>query len=792
MIAGVEVALIEALASGVPVAATRTASVEEIAPPKKPDCSWSPTLSREALRAALDVMRAGGPRGAPAPRESAPWRYSADAAAARFREFLRSRALPEALARSPRSPGGARASRGCRVSMRVLHVDPARTWRGGERQVLLLAQRLAVDGVRACWPSTRERRARATRRGHAGLPTVAFRARGDVDPIAVARGIRLLREVRPGVLHSAHRARARSRRPRRALRAGFHPILVTRQWNLPVRGPFGRLKYRHLADHYVAISGAVERALLEAGVESARITRGPQRGGAGPGKSRARARRAVAAIGRRGIHGSERPLLDLGAHAAPRVLPPKPAAVRFVWAGRRGTPAHDGGCSGRRLGGDWVELPGLLEDRRRFGGRRRLAFCLRHSGPLGDRELLWTPWRGDPDRSRRVVGELPEIVRHDREGLLAERYGDAAGLAAALAVVSRDRARARWAKRVGFRSLEFDVSETARRTRELLRSPLSREPGDESAPNSALLAATGVFPRFPRIWSGTPWGRDAIRPVVVPRRLDADGSFRTANRLARASAAATAAAARRSRCSSARGDARGVLDRLRRRRRGSRDDGGGSGVRRISGHEVPRFITHRGEEQRVLLEVLQGVRTARRCSWTCHGSVAPSGGFEQRQQAAIARTSSSSSIATLASRRATRTGEESRLTCRAPARAETNCPHSYYLRTLPLETVRDVMIDNRHEPWKNYPLKVARVRGARPSRCPPASSTAGVVGPVVPRGQASSPRRARAHGLDHRRRAPDPGEDAHEDRGRGGDRFVDRELQAHRKGSKKRPHSARG
>ena len=87
VIAGVEVALIEALASGVPVAATRTASVEEIAPSEEAGLLVEPDAHAKPSRAALDVMRRRATR-SPAARERAVAMYSADAAAARFSEFL--------------------------------------------------------------------------------------------------------------------------------------------------------------------------------------------------------------------------------------------------------------------------------------------------------------------------------------------------------------------------------------------------------------------------------------------------------------------------------------------------------------------------------------------------------------------------------------------------------------------------------------------------------------------------------------------------------------------------------
>lgn len=90
VVAGVEIALLEALASGVPVAATRTASVEELAPSEEVGLLVEADAHAKLARAALEVMRTPERHEElrQAARERAVSEYSADAAAARFREFL--------------------------------------------------------------------------------------------------------------------------------------------------------------------------------------------------------------------------------------------------------------------------------------------------------------------------------------------------------------------------------------------------------------------------------------------------------------------------------------------------------------------------------------------------------------------------------------------------------------------------------------------------------------------------------------------------------------------------------
>src|SRR5690348_6371279 len=70
----------------------------------------------------------------------------------------------------------------------VLHVNTARGWRGGERQVLLLTERLHALGVRSivASPSDQPLAAAVTQRG---LPFVPFAPRGEWD-ISAIRALR--------------------------------------------------------------------------------------------------------------------------------------------------------------------------------------------------------------------------------------------------------------------------------------------------------------------------------------------------------------------------------------------------------------------------------------------------------------------------------------------------------------------------------------------------------------------------------------------------------------------------
>jgi glycosyltransferase involved in cell wall biosynthesis len=310
--------------------------------------------------------------------------------------------------------------------MRILHVDPEAEWRGGERQVLLLARELARRGHDtpvACDP----RGALCRRARSIGLATEPLPMGGDLDLRASLRTARLLRRHRPDILH-LHTARAHGAGGVGARMAGHRPVLVTRRLELPARGPAGRWKYRHLADHYVAISAAVEESLLRAGVPRARIDRIPS--GVelpAPAPRPARPARPWTV----GTLAAFSPQKDPETWIRTvRALAAEDPAIRFVWAGA-------GNLAGRvevaiRESGlrDRVDLPGFLDDPAPFWAGIDVFFLPSAFEALGT-VLLDALARGIPVVATRAGG-IPEVVRDGREGLLAP-VGDAPALARAIA-----------------------------------------------------------------------------------------------------------------------------------------------------------------------------------------------------------------------------------------------------------------------------------------------------------------------------------------------------------------------
>lgn len=152
-------------------------------------------------------------------------------------------------------------------TLRVLHLDSGREWRGGQRQVELLATGLRARGheplVVAAPRSALHRHLRTS-----GIAVATIPMRSRLDLIAVQRLRRLIATWRPAVLH-AHDARSHSLALTALLgRRNTVPLVVTRRSPAPPRGalPFGTQVSR-----FIAISGAVRDALVHSGIRADRV-----------------------------------------------------------------------------------------------------------------------------------------------------------------------------------------------------------------------------------------------------------------------------------------------------------------------------------------------------------------------------------------------------------------------------------------------------------------------------------------------------------------------------------------
>jgi glycosyltransferase involved in cell wall biosynthesis len=157
--------------------------------------------------------------------------------------------------------------------LRIHHLNTERTWRGGEDQLLALAQGLARRGhenlVVAQEGGELARRARA-----AGLATADVRMRGEWDVAAVRRIAALLKRDRPDVVHM-HTSHAHTLGVLASKATGIARRIVSRRVDFSIHRhalSLSGLKYRFGVDRYVAVSHAVAAQLVKDGVAAARIS----------------------------------------------------------------------------------------------------------------------------------------------------------------------------------------------------------------------------------------------------------------------------------------------------------------------------------------------------------------------------------------------------------------------------------------------------------------------------------------------------------------------------------------
>jgi len=151
--------------------------------------------------------------------------------------------------------------------LRVLHLDSGATWRGGQRQALLLALGLRERGhepfLIGSAASPLVQRARAE-----GLAVSSVRMRADWD-LAAARKIRsYMRTWRPDIVH-AHDARSHALSMLALMGRRRIPLVVTRRVAFTPRSV--RLKYGDRVARFIAISNAVRDAMVAGGIDAARI-----------------------------------------------------------------------------------------------------------------------------------------------------------------------------------------------------------------------------------------------------------------------------------------------------------------------------------------------------------------------------------------------------------------------------------------------------------------------------------------------------------------------------------------
>ena len=156
--------------------------------------------------------------------------------------------------------------------MKVLHINTERTWRGGEQQTLNLLLGLKERGITGhlvCQAGS----PMAKRAIRAGIKVFPIVMRGEIDLAAGFRIRKLINKTNYSVIHS-HTSHAHSL----AFLASIGTAvtrLVTRRVDFSIyRRSFLKLnglKYRFMADYFIAISHKIKKVLVTDGIPDHRI-----------------------------------------------------------------------------------------------------------------------------------------------------------------------------------------------------------------------------------------------------------------------------------------------------------------------------------------------------------------------------------------------------------------------------------------------------------------------------------------------------------------------------------------
>lgn len=323
--------------------------------------------------------------------------------------------------------------------MKTLHVETGRHLYGGAQQVLYLTRGLAergIDSTLVCPPDA----AIAGAAREQGTEVVTIACRGDLDLRFIWRLRELLVGRRPDLVHCHSRRGADFLGGQAAAMAGIAAI-VSRRVDNPESGLTASLRYRRF-ERIVAISAAIRSMLIDTGVDPRRIelirsavdvdrfARGWSREAFCSAFGVAPEARLVACAAQLIRRKGQRYLLEAAASLADAY----PGLQVFLFGA--GPDEQKLRARARDLGlGNVLRFEGFRDDLDDFLGVFDVIAHPALAEGLGVIALKAAA-AGVP-----VVafdaGGLPEVVRHDRTGLLVPP-GDSAALADALAAILDD------------------------------------------------------------------------------------------------------------------------------------------------------------------------------------------------------------------------------------------------------------------------------------------------------------------------------------------------------------------
>lgn len=156
--------------------------------------------------------------------------------------------------------------------MKILHINTERTWRGGEQQTLYLIRSLKARQINChlvCQPGS----PMAVKATEAGVDVFPIAMHGEADLVAGMRLNKLIRTHGYDIVHS-HTSHAHTLAFMGSVGCNICR-LVTRRVDFTIfRSRFLRLngiKYRYMADYYIAISHKIKAVMVADGIAAERI-----------------------------------------------------------------------------------------------------------------------------------------------------------------------------------------------------------------------------------------------------------------------------------------------------------------------------------------------------------------------------------------------------------------------------------------------------------------------------------------------------------------------------------------
>ena len=153
-----------------------------------------------------------------------------------------------------------------------LHIDTARTWRGGQSQVAYTVLGLRASGQRAALMAHPD--GELLRRMSEGHDLIPLAPRGEIDLAAAWRLARVLKRLRPDVIHAhdPHGVAMVSTALSMASPSPRPPLVASRRIEFRIaHNSFSRWKYSQV-DCFIANTGAIRDRLVADGISREKIT----------------------------------------------------------------------------------------------------------------------------------------------------------------------------------------------------------------------------------------------------------------------------------------------------------------------------------------------------------------------------------------------------------------------------------------------------------------------------------------------------------------------------------------